>query len=499
MTERIKHTNKEKRYQRRYRGNGQLHDQLANMQMIDSFEEEIRPKSKSKSKSHRPKQTDHVQARALSVLEHVNVSCRFVIKSSSGYRPSTLDVDKPISSKQIWRVIYAPEECPVCLEICEVPRMLRCGHLMCLPCLINHSHYSKTPEICPICGDSIPLNSQRTTPVSFLGIDNQLKHKLQEGDETVFTLMQHPMDSTLALPQNIEPESIFKQDVFPGPEQLLYSRVCQASVEWAREELSKEVKSLIGAYKAYKQEFGEENGYTQAINEIKRSIQQLHEEEAIKTKHGKLSDDSFFYYQSCFESPTVYTLDKLDVSIMKAQYGSYDKFPSCLVAKIENITYTTHNKLSTKTNNKGHENGRNKALSHLPDQTPLAYIECDWTGIIDEDVLAKFSSKLDARRSLKARIAAKEANESLEAAAQIENQFKCEVAEALYSNSGSHSSSTVSIDTSLLPSLPSKKTIEKKPTQRSGGAWVDQDKEMEAVMQLGFVPKRGRKDMIIKF
>lgn len=492
---------KDKRNQRRTRTQGQLREQISDMHLRDSLDHDgaapARPRPRPKSgRSSKPREAD---AHVFSALEHANASCRFVVKEDCGLRPSGLDVDHPIGFKQLWRVYAPPEECPICLETCEVPRMLTCGHLMCLHCLINHNAFSPTAEVCPICGDVVSPNPFRTVPVTFL---SQRAAKPAVGSEAEFVLMRRSAQSTLALPASVGTQELLRADRFPEPVFAEFARVCQAGGEWARQELAGDLRQLLGARKAYVQEFGStdaaQGGYARAIQVVKQSLDAVQhdldagagEPAAEAKKRGKKAGDEqqFSYYQMCFESPTLYTLSSLDVSILKAQFGSYANFPYSLSGKIEDVHLERLSK----------SNPRFKYLGHLPDHTALALVDCDWTGVVDPDVLSQFEGKIAERRSARAAQAAREFRETVKAEMNLENQFKFEVAEALNPTSA-WSNSQVSIDTSMLPALPVKKPKESTEAANPSSKWVDQEKQFEAVMKNAYVPKRGRKDVIIRF
>src|SRR5206468_891926 len=88
------------------------------------------------------------------------------------------------------------------------PRMARCGHIFCLPCLIRYMHSTdnETPvpekkarcKKCPICYDNIYISETR--PVRwFSGQEGVLPF---EGGDVVLRLVKRDPRSTLALPRD---------------------------------------------------------------------------------------------------------------------------------------------------------------------------------------------------------------------------------------------------------------------------------------------------------
>lgn len=556
---------KDKRNQRRCRNQNRLNDQLVNMRIAESVYDQPAHRS---PRNRKPRRQSNEQ-KPFSVLDHVNATCRFVLKQGEGITPQDIAVDSPINPKQLLRIYSPPEDCPICLEVCEIPRMMSCGHMICLHCLVDHNKYSPSPEVCPICGDIMSPHPLRTIPVTFLHVSKRpdpfTEYALESnslpatavdsltpinvdpnpestfaptsvspisvsaesspestsapsstsldpsrfypvsvvptpGEISQFVLVSRPANSSLSLPAPFKPAAIARSNTFPGPEYIKFSRVCQGTNEWARSELGKEIKMLVAAKKAEFSEFGKDRNailaYDSAINFIGQAmtaLQTSNDDESPKKKNKnknnnmKADESSFTYFQTCFESPVVYTLSALDVSILKAQFGSYADFPSTISAKVENITST---KLS-----KQNSANRLKYLSHLPDQTPLTFVDCDWTGIVSDEVLNKFGSKIAERRRVHEQTLVKEQNETLKAQTSIESQFRFEVEEAKRPTS-MFSSSQVSIDKSMLPALPTNRNRTEQEPQKP--KWVQQESNFD-IMKNTYVPKRGRKDVIIRF
>lgn len=464
--------------------------------------------TRKRSQPRQHKMRVHDSLKQLDPSEHINMSCRFIVRSDVSLLPSSINVDKPFNSRQLWRIFAPVQECPICLERPEVPRMLGCGHLMCYHCMIKHKKYSETPGKCPICGEFVTMVPSRTSPVSFLEHSSSLLPK--EGEEVVLTLMSRPGQSTLALPVNLDLSQLQKSETLPDPSFVLWTRVCQGSQEYAKQELAAEVKYLIGASKQSIAENGfDSEGYDEAVTDLKRYIQILNTTKVSSESHSpshtrarningstiSVGDGNYvFFYQTCFESSVVYTLNTLDVSILKAAFGSFDKFPTSLIAKILNIEFT----ILDKTNDR-----RFKFLSHLPEQTSIALLDCDWSGIIDPAVLDKFGPKLKERETKKQHQIARDVEERQKAHAKLEQQFKVEVAEAMLPQKGFDSLTFASpIDTTQLPRL--KKSIiseeaESRAEPAAEKALKDSHKEFEELMKRAYVPRKGRKDVVLRF
>lgn len=485
--------------------------------------------STSKHHSQRRRSKPYEPLRGLTSSEHININSRFVLKSTSHLTPSSINVEKVISPSQVWRVFSPVQECPVCLEVAEVPRMLSCGHIMCLNCMIQHRMLSAAPNMCAICGESVSHQIPNTLAVTFIGCEPELLPK--EGDEVVLTLMKRNNQSVVALPVNLEVDDVLNNlKSFPNSDYILWTRLCCGSLDYATKELANDLKTLVVSKNKCIEEFGTDEGHSEAISEMKFYISSLkktgsaHESkshnahsshanspQATLSTHSENTKSSEntkqiqegeynYYYQVAFESPTFYTLSNLDISILRACFGSYDNLPSSLIAKVENIEYG----IIDHSNNK-----RLKFLSHIPEQTPVAYLECDWSGIIPEEVLSQFKGKLFEREKHKINKTAREIFENEKAAEAIENQFKIEVAEALTPQNGPMSLAPhANINTAALPSLSTKQKSDQLDENLSHlgiddhphrPVWVDEKKEDEEVLKNSYVTGKGKKKILLKF
>ncbi|KIK70561.1 hypothetical protein GYMLUDRAFT_32606 [Collybiopsis luxurians FD-317 M1] len=167
----------------------------------------------------------------------VNAQYRFVMNPSGDYTVHFADPDIYFQWNDILQVIiprssaYASAAavgenaglheghttCPICLSPPTAPRMTKCGHIFCFPCIL---HYLSTSENkwarCPICFDSInssqlksvkwyegPLNSPSELPYSSSSIaDLILEDAPREGSTVRMRLIQRPQITTLALPRS---------------------------------------------------------------------------------------------------------------------------------------------------------------------------------------------------------------------------------------------------------------------------------------------------------
>jgi hypothetical protein len=110
----------------------------------------------------------------------VHANYRFVVSPETTYANHLADADVRLDWANIMQVIASTESqaasCPICLSEPVAPRMAKCGHIFCLPCVIRFMNSSSSDDEvktgrgarwkkCPICEDSVYLHEIR--PLKF--------------------------------------------------------------------------------------------------------------------------------------------------------------------------------------------------------------------------------------------------------------------------------------------------------------------------------------------
>ncbi|KAF8899122.1 hypothetical protein BD779DRAFT_1487123 [Infundibulicybe gibba] len=168
----------------------------------------------------------------------VNAQYRFVMNPMGDYTVHFADPDIFFQWHDILQVIIPRSSamasaasnsldeghtsCPICLSPPAAPRMTKCGHVFCFPCIL---HYLSTSDNkwarCPICFDSVnekqlksvkwfdgPVGSSEINdPDSHGGAsssvaDTDFETALREGSTMRMRLIQRPQITTLALPRS---------------------------------------------------------------------------------------------------------------------------------------------------------------------------------------------------------------------------------------------------------------------------------------------------------
>ncbi|GJE87690.1 RING-finger domain-containing protein [Phanerochaete sordida] len=174
----------------------------------------------------------------------VNAQYRFLMNPSGDYTVHFADPDIYFHWRDILQVIVPrasaaslafsgessqPDEgstaCPICLSPPTAPRMTKCGHIFCFPCILHYLNTSDIPKSvrCPICLDTVnerelkvvkwidaPTSSSveedehdpPTASSSSATADNGLSSRPRPGSTLRMRLIQRPQISTLALPRS---------------------------------------------------------------------------------------------------------------------------------------------------------------------------------------------------------------------------------------------------------------------------------------------------------
>ncbi|KAH9964134.1 hypothetical protein BC827DRAFT_1189134 [Russula dissimulans] len=163
--------------------------------------------------------------------------------------------------------------CPICLSPPTAPRMTKCGHVFCFPCILHYLGTSENPKWarCPICFDSVnekQLKSVRWfTPPSHLD-DNPNGAPSQPSSSSVVNpaetpepgsslrmrLMQRPQITTLALPRS----HTWPSDLLPPhqapfhflPDVYIYAKFMLATPSYLIENLTRDVSELASERRA---------------------------------------------------------------------------------------------------------------------------------------------------------------------------------------------------------------------------------------------------------
>jgi len=366
---------------------------------------------------------------AIDKARYVHANYRFVVSPGGSYASQAVDADEHLEWSDVMQIIASAESqqtsCPICLSEPVAPRMAKCGHIFCLPCLLrfmnstpnNDGHTTEKKQNrwrkCPICEDAVFISDVR--PVRFYaGQESPLP---RPGDDVILRLMMRNAKSTLALPKEGGAEVLNSGDDIPwhfAANVLDYARIIKGTGWYMAEEYDREVEELLRQEKEDELLFHQDNEWTQkairAITAAKEKVRGLGDmETAISSQAADLSTQTkpgemdFYFYTS---APHLY-LSPLDIRILKTRYGAFSAFPSTLLPRVEHIS----------TGHVVDDNLRRRAkyLGHLPYGCLISFLECDWTDIVPPETLEPFTDEIERRRKRNRDKAAQEERERVQA------------------------------------------------------------------------------------
>lgn len=343
---------------------------------------------------------------------YVHANYRFIVSPKGNYSKQAVDADEHLEWDDVLQVLASAESqaasCPICLSEPVAPRMAKCGHIFCLPCLLRYMHTSVSDEPtasekkqrwrkCPICDDTIHVSDTR--PVRFYaGQESPLP---RPGDDVVLRLMMRYDKSTLALPREGGAEALNSGDEIPwhfAANVLDYARMMRGTKDYMTAEYDREIEELTKQEKEDELMFNEDGEWTQkaikAIEATKDKVKDLGEvgvavaeaSKAAGSNGARHLDHDFYFYTS---PPHLY-LSPLDIRILKTKYGAFSQFPSTLLPRVEHIS--TGNTVDDALRK------RAKYLGHLPRGCLVSFLECDWTDIVPDEILVTFQDEIEKRR-----------------------------------------------------------------------------------------------------
>ncbi|KAF7587958.1 hypothetical protein BBP40_006466 [Aspergillus hancockii] len=226
---------------------------------------------------------------AMDKARYVHANYRFIVVPNRNYHAQAVNADVHLDWDSVLQVLVSAQtqsaSCPICLSTPVAPRMARCGHIFCLPCLIRYMHSTdeKNPvpekkarwQKCPICWDTVYL--AETRPVRwFRGQECDLPF---EGGDIVLRLVKREPRSTLALPRD-GAESIGPDEDIPwyhAAEVADYARIMKGGENYMIGQYDNEIEDLRRQEAEDEVLFGDETTWTRkaiaAINDAKTKLQ----------------------------------------------------------------------------------------------------------------------------------------------------------------------------------------------------------------------------------
>jgi hypothetical protein len=218
---------------------------------------------------------------------YIHANYRFIVDPRGDYRAQSEDADIHLEWDNVLQIIVSSKSqaasCPICLGEPTAPRMAKCGHIFCAPCLIRYMHSEDAgaaPEKrarwqkCPICWDRIYVSETR--PARFY--EGQEGDAPREGGDVVLRLVTRKPGSTLAMPRE-SGDVVFKGEHIPwhlATEVMDYAHLMKGSEDYMNQQYDEALAAIELLEKEDELMFGEDSEWTgrakRLIRESKEKI-----------------------------------------------------------------------------------------------------------------------------------------------------------------------------------------------------------------------------------
>jgi len=205
---------------------------------------------------------------------YIHANYRFIVNPGGDYRVQADDADVHLDWADVLQVVASAKtqaaSCPICLGEPTAPRMAKCGHIFCLPCLIRYMHSDDGGDNteqrrarwkkCPFCWDSVYISDTR--PVRFY--TGQEVDPPREAADIVLRLLRRKAGSTLAMPRE-SGDPVPPGEHIPwyfAAEVMDYARVMKGSEDYMVGQFDEAIRAVERLEKEDELMFGEDAEWT---------------------------------------------------------------------------------------------------------------------------------------------------------------------------------------------------------------------------------------------
>jgi len=271
----------------------------------------------------------------LTPCRYVHANYRFIVDPRGDYRAQSVDADVHLDWNNVLQILASEisqdASCPICLGSPVAPRMARCGHIFCLPCLIRYMHSEDDAKArdkrarsskCPLCFDTI--YASETRPVRWY--TGQEGEPPREGGDVVLRLAVRSAGSTLAMPRDGAYAMTKDEDIpwYHAAEVTDYARIMRGGEDYMLHQHDQEIVKLEQQGKEDEVMFAEDsmewtNKAIRSIREAKEKLKGIGNppEEPAKPAEPKMKRAPIVFDETT--APDMYTVQ--DHSQVGLAYG----------------------------------------------------------------------------------------------------------------------------------------------------------------------------------
>lgn len=317
---------------------------------------------------------------------------RFLVKDSVPFPDS---VDEPFDWLSIEMVLVPEIEnvlCPICLDVPCIPRFTPCGHIYCLPCLLQYFQTSEASSeglgnnwrTCPVCAE--PLHFKQLRPVKFCPATEP-----NEGEYFNSVLIEKPVNSLRPSLPKYSNDSLSNlspfQRLIPISKSFVLKEILTPEINILRVEIKN--RKLFG------EETLELSFFEAAIKLLEDQKKNLISEESEGIKNSKPPSQTqrqdFYYFHQSRDGLNIF-LHPLCMKILKYHFNSYTSIPTHLSLPIIQLERVLVNSSNRK---------RFKYLDHLSLGTQIILVEVDLRSIVSPSTLEIHSKELSTRKDVR--------------------------------------------------------------------------------------------------
>ena len=320
--------------------------------------------------------------------------------------------------------VFEEHRCPICLDQPRAARITRCGHVFCLPCLLQYRQQMrelKKPIACPLCQADVAMKDTKLVSI--------VPAKMHaEGDVLMFTLVKRVKDMVVSFASD---DRVLKKNEPPGvlTESARFSRYFMLEQSDVLEMLSRDVAELQQCMDAAEDEGDDTETVvlTEALQAVIEYCDKVasaepatpvdaettsgaaareHPTSALSLQYQAADGQFYFFSNLCMKMMLHHVADMMGMGGDPAGLAEgsvpWNAFPPEVECRVQHMEWHTFGEQNAK---------RFKYASHLPYGTQFCVLDVDLSGVVSGETLRRFEADLGARREKLAHAARQEKEE----------------------------------------------------------------------------------------
>lgn len=290
--------------------------------------------------------------------------------------------------------------CPICLSRQRAPRITKCGHSTCLPCILHYFSVNERPFArCVLCSESVYAPDLRC-------LTFDVHRGTRIGDTVRFVLCRRPKASAEVFPALEEDSNDSTGSSQDNPFRF-QSVVVGMDIVPVLEADRADIIAAFQSADAMEVPFLEV-----ALQSIDEGLSSARNRPSAPPTHRRdmsSQSDDYLFFQAA-DGQSVY-LGSLGWRILLREFGSPERLPPSFTASIVDITHFRQNDDTRM---------RFRFLSHLALTSNFSVCEANLKSIVSKDTLRAFHDEISQRKRARARIKAIQMREDEKMAAAAE-------------------------------------------------------------------------------